>query len=250
MQIGKIHLSRGLLLLSLCSPLLAGTTVLSDVDFANADWSQVIFDQTGGGTGSFAQAATGGNPDGFRRFNMNFPNTPTGGTVIVNLVSFSSTMTYTPSLSGAITQLDFGYDIRSVGGLVAGLYRPMLRQGGNIYFLLVDDALNTAWVHHSSTATSADDWSQVNAGLGKPDFSTLGGTIEFGYRVRVFLTCNAPAGCLSGSLASGLDNYQVTITTADTSGNVPEPASSALMGAAFIAATLWRTRGLASHSSR
>ena len=102
MQIGKTHLSRALLFLSLSCPVFAGTTVLSDGDFANADWSQVIFDQTGGATGSFAQEATGGNPDSFRRFTMNFPNTPNGGTLIVNMVSFGNASGPVPAFEPAL----------------------------------------------------------------------------------------------------------------------------------------------------
>ena len=250
MQIGPRYLLRlSTFALSLSLPLLAGVNVLSDGTFVNADWSQVIFTQSGGATGSFAQVATGGNPDSFRAFTTDYPSLPNGGAASVILVSFGANLTHNPSVDGAVTQLDFGYDIGSISGLVGGRYRPMLRQNGIIYFLLVDDFVTTAWTNRSHTSTSAADWGETNGGLGHPDFSASGGTIEFGYRVGLTLSCVTPGGCISGTIVSGLDNYQVTITTADPTGNVPEPAFSTLSAAALIAAILWRTRGPAIRSS-
>ncbi|MBL8175273.1 MAG: PEP-CTERM sorting domain-containing protein [Bryobacterales bacterium] len=248
-----------MLSMAVYAPLHAGVTVITDGDFQPANWSQVVFNQVNG-TGTNSRQAAGGNPDAYRQMAMAFQPVAAGTNLNINIASFGSLLTYDPSAGGAIQQIRFDYDLSRISstGLgsttPAGFYRPFLEQGGKRFFLAgVDDqVLLSAWTAFHHVSTDPNDWGQINAGVEKPDFSASGGVITFGYRVALPLICPAgvTSGCLAAAAVSGIDNFKVTVTSADPAGTVPEPSAGALVGLGAIAATLWRKRGLGLRSSR
>lgn len=240
------------------SPLFAGVTVLTDGDFLPANWTTVEFIQTNA-TGTNSRVETGGNPDAYRQMTIDIPAPPGGASILVNIASFGSLLTYDPSVSGAIQLLEFSFDISRVSGtglaptLPTGIYRPFLEQDGKMFFLFGNGLASVRpWTTIQFISSLASSWSQINAGVEKPDFSANGGAITFGYRVLFSVDCPVTAtnGCNAATGVSGIDNFTVRVTSADPTGNVPEPAAGALVGMGFIAAILWRNRGLGSRSFR
>lgn len=240
------------------SPLFAGVTVLTDGDFQPANWTTVAFIQTNA-TGMNSRVETGGNPDAYRQMTIDIPAPPGGASILVNIASFGSLLTYDPSVSGAIQLLEFSYDISRVSStglaptLPTGIYRPFLEQDGKLFFLMMDGLGSIqAWTPIYNITSLASSWSQINGGVEKPDFSSNGGVITFGYRVLFSVTCPLAAtfGCNAATGVSGIDNFTVRVTSADPIGNVPEPSVGAFVGMGVIAATLWRKRRLGPRSSR
>ncbi len=89
---------------------------------------------------------------------------------------------------------------------------------------------NLNWTPHSHLSTAASDCSPVGGfGSGSPDFSASGTPITIGYRVFLVLICPAGLSFCAGSVASGLDNFKVTITTVDATSDVPEPSTTVLV---------------------
>jgi len=225
--------------LLLSMPLSAGTVVLSDTEFQPGNWTPVLLDQTSGVSVTFTQQTTGGNPDAYRQAAISAPAHAFGETFSLNAASFGALLTYNPSASGAISGLQFDYDVAEIGytGFVlaaAGGYRPQLRQNGRIYFPVAGLAADSGWTPFTYTSLNASDWQEINAGSTLPDFSASGSTIEFGYRVLLVRQCPNQLGCPAGVAFSGIDNYRVTITNADAGANVPEPSTLALTAASLL----------------
>ncbi|MBL8228232.1 MAG: PEP-CTERM sorting domain-containing protein [Bryobacterales bacterium] len=228
----------------------AAVTFLSDGDFLNPNWSEVDFGSPLV-AGSNAQAASGGNPGPFRQITVSFPDFAGGTTLTKNLASFGALLVFDPSVIGAITQIEFSYQLATqssvFGNGFGGAYRPMLRQNGRIYFLnnVNDVTSSSAWTTFTSISTNPSDWGEVNAGVTLPDFSATGSPIEFGYRTALTAVCpSTVTTCSSGSVLSGIDNYQVTVTSADRPSNdVPEPSTMglfALGGTLLVIRRNWR----------
>ncbi len=203
------------LLLSVLVPVssLAATVVFTDGTFTNANWTVTSEGLNLGGTGSGTQTATGGNPGSYRRC-----------TDVVNAADFqpfSNTVyvfhkmagaTYTPSVSGPIVSINYSEaSMRITGGQQACAIA--LKQGGVVYYgpLFLNPTTFNVWATTSQTALIATSFDAAAAGVQNPDFSGSGGQIEFGF-VRANSTSVGGAGFTT---VGGLDNYSVTLSTAE-----------------------------------
>jgi hypothetical protein len=208
-----------------------GDIVLSDGDFNPADWSHLLARDAAAGSATPTLVPTGGNPGAFRQIQI------IGG---ANVLSFSAYgTTYDPSTQGPITSLDYSEDHRlifcsfSCGGQLTG---PAIRQGGAIYINQLDFTNSTSWKAAArSGLTATSFFLQVPAGTTtiapnfsmRPDFSSSGGPIEFGFFRQT-------TG--SGERVAGIDNWSFTIHRIPTVVNQP-PVANAGPDQTFACAT-------------
>lgn len=247
MHFAKTHfLTLYLLLAAASAP--AATIVLEDNTFNNSDWTPTVVEQTGTHTHFSTQAISGGNPGTYRRHSLIFGQTSSPSLTAITVANFGL-LTFNPATSGAIQSIRFDFDIISLSRPEnfpgAGRYRPYLAQNGRFFSTLTEfDAVSTSWTSFNFLSTSSFDWFPplVSFGSGTVDFSSSGAPITFGYRVRYPISCRAGVSSCTGlTLESGIDNFKVTITTAEsTSSEVPEPATLALFPTALLALHLYR----------
>lgn len=192
---------------------LAATVAFSDGTWANTNWTVTTEGLNLGGTGSGTQTASGGNPGSYRRCTdtVNAADfQPFSNTVYVFHAMAGAT--YTPSVSGPIVSINYSEaSMRITGGQQAcGL---ALRQGGVVYYgpLFLNPTTFNVWATTTQTALLASSFDATPAGVQNPDFSGSGGVIEFG-----FVRANSTSVGGSGSTTvGGIDNYSVTLTTAE-----------------------------------
>jgi hypothetical protein len=199
------------------SPLFAGSVNFFDTTFNNGDWTVIKFlDTTPGAIGSFTagQVITGGNPGSYRRIEQ------WGENGQVALAHFRDGAVYTPATQGAITSLDFSFDINAPD---AGSLKPP--NPGEFDILLFQDG--NYFTRHSLSANSTSAWETISGvglvdvnfrkvpGPGAPDFSAAGSGIKFGFLTSTnnFGACGVPCD------VGGIDNWSVTVHFADA----PEP---------------------------
>ena len=235
----KFRLSPAAAAVAFSALALLATPALADVSFFDgtfndADWTAAKFiDTTAGASATFtaAQVATGGNPGSYRNTDMNF----TLGAIGVAHLSNSST--YDPTTQGAVSTIDFSYDLLVTNPHVpnaAVRYDILLVQGGVRYATTFFGDLITAppgWTHFSHpslTASDFIDYASGGFGTANPNFSAAGGLIEFGYVTR-----NSSTGA-TVTTHSGIDNWNLAVHT------VPEPSTAASL--AFGAASLLALR--------
>lgn len=207
----------------------AGSVVLSDGQFDDADWS-VQFDGTNvsrldpsGGV----QFPLGGNPGAFREItNAGFNFQAGGGASIQDIFSWhlNTAQPYDPSVSGAIESLDFTED----GILLAAPAQTgylALKQDGLLFRSKQSFVLDSpGWQSSSLSNLQAQDFEVLFNGsflpTGNPDFSSTGSQIEFGV-VRLTLV----GGRQLPRARSGLDNWRIELTTS----RIPEPNAALLL---------------------
>jgi hypothetical protein len=199
--------------------------VLSDSTFNDANWTALMIeDQTPGLTGSFSggQVASGGNPGSYRAVS----NSGSNGHVFV--AHLFNTL-YNPATQGAITSLNFSFDVSFPD---AGLAKPPLPvnfgfgllQGG-AYFLRLGSgvfALSTGWVTDSESGLQQANITKITNTSIKPDFSATGAPIQFGFSADFF----SPIPCASPCATGAIDNWSVTINPA---ADTPEPGPLAML---------------------
>jgi hypothetical protein len=199
---------------------MAAAVTVSDSTFVNTDWTITSFSSFNGGTSSAAQVASGGNPGPYRNVTDTLNN---GGVPSVVLgVSIYSPFTYNPAVSGAISAVDYSEDAACISGCFGSGQStgPALLQGGVIYVLGSSSVITgpgAAFVNHSLSGLTAADFGGVSLtgstfvdNSVHPNFSASGAPIQFG-----FLRANGTGpGGIGYTLAAGIDNWQVTITSA------------------------------------
>ena len=204
----------------------AGTVVISDGTFAAADYAV----QTDGSFANTSLSSTGtqipigGNPSAFRQVTNSAVGRFGGAdTEIVNGWHFNTAQPYDPS-TGEILSLDYSEDSILVSGSTQE-GRLALRQGGILYRTessFATGASNAAFTNNGFIGITAADFEGFFNGnffpTADPDFSETGGVIEFGFFRRNVSNQNFTS-------SSGIDNWTVTITTAE----IPEPTSMALL---------------------
>jgi hypothetical protein len=226
----------------------AGVFTVSDANFANfgTNYSVNSFASGNGGTQTPAQQLSGGNPGSFLQITNNINAGPVGGSSIANIFVIQLGSGYTPSVSGAITTIDFSMNLiklfQSQPGLAVNA-SPAVRQNGRFY--LVPGTFITgsaAWTPLSQTGFTANDFKEaINDPTGAtffnsgstPNFAS-GSAIEFGWAY--------PTGGAVGSpgftTIAGFDNW---VTTVNTIAAVPEPGTYAV-GAFALLTGLWQIR--------
>ena len=216
-------------------------TIFSDGTFNNADWTNTkILDTAGNASFAAFQVASGGNPGSFQETNQSLNQGWIGAGHL------NSAFLYNPSVQGAITSIDFRYDLIEFSPLngIEVVYQPLLFQNGTYYTTggeNLNQAVWTTFTHSGLPASSFTDtefgYTLPGSGPATPNFSSTGGPIEFG-----FFSGNTPIGG-PFTTSSGIDNLVITLHTA--SATVPEPSYVALLGISltgFVVRTLRASR--------
>jgi len=200
-----------------------------DGDMSTADWSLGASRVNAGSgyTGTLTDITTG-NPD--EALNLNISYTASSGSSFVAQFVKRDDWTYTPSLSGPITTIDFSGDFNSNNGIAISVG---LLQGGLTYWThpnVNSGAINSApYVGVSLTSLIATDFVELQTATGNPDFSSAGSEIIFGYFVR-----RGDSGTGSRNIDIGADNVAFTV--------IPEPSSAVLLVGALAGFLALRRR--------
>ena len=193
-----------------------------DETFPNANWTTTkIIDTTppDDATGASHQILSGGNPGEYRETVHDWTTSVAG--VQIEFAHINSSSTYSPSVSGAIVEVNAAFDIIAfsaphVNAIGFGL---AIEQDGAFYTSgYVDSLPGSGWEGYLGGNLTASDFVMIG-GTGTPDFSATGSDIRFGY----FTFNGGSVKVLDLTAVGGVDNYEVNLTT------VPEPATWALI---------------------
>jgi hypothetical protein len=201
-----------------------------DGNFLDANWSAKKLSASTAATANFSvkREPSGGTPADYRRTQHDFSE----GSIIVAHLYYG--FSYNPSINGAIISIGYRYDLRHFTpdkGAVA--YRLALFQNGKFYAGPIDQIYNDKWEPFSGTNLTAADFTEIG-GAGKPDFSSSGALIRFG-----FISANShTTPRIIQTKISGLDNYCVRIIHAPA----PPPCNGAFSDGAFNASSWTATK--------
>lgn len=196
----------GVLALLFVPQIAAAQLTFTDTEFADADWTAVKVTDTSVGMAGVltaSQAATGGNPDAFRFLRHDFT-----GPGSVHYAHLKAGAQYTPSVQGPLTAVTFECDAREIGSSAVSV-QIVLRQNGSYYFAVNNVTSGETWEHFENagmTATAFDNRGGFGTGGFRPDFSSTGSTIEFG-----FSWGGGSGGSGARALQGGVDNWKVTL---------------------------------------
>ncbi len=194
-------------------PCSAGALFL-DGTFNLSDWSRVI--ETGSGTVTPSQVATGGNPGDYMRVDL------TNFTGLLGAYQFRSAATYDPASQGAIASVAWSLDelgILALGTTHVAAGGALTQNNINYYSVALNNIAFDVWRTFGLTGLGADNFATFLNPNAHPDFSASGAPITFGFWT-VFNN-----GSTDGARAAGFDNWTFGVTT------VPEPSSFLLLGA-------------------
>lgn len=213
------------------APTASAAVVISDATFTDADWASTKeIDTTPGTVATFtaAQSAGGlGNPDPYRLVTHSYVD----GAIHISHVFTAGS--YDPATQGAISTLDYTYDLRRFSSDI-GLaplvgQRPSLFQGGTLFIMTTSFSFShTGWAPFAALGLTQLDFIDLTASS-SPDFSAAGALIQFGY----FTNNGDPIGGIvtPPSLVttdSGIDNWIVTVNQVPV--QISEPGTLALFG--------------------
>ena len=185
-----------------------GSVTFSDGVFNTSDWQLTIDEGGNGGSVSFSQESTGGNPDEYLRITDTVNAAPPYSNIAG--VFFNINAIYFPRTQGEIVSLEYSEDSVMFQGWGSGQTAGLaLRQNGIIYYAHYPgsgmiNANRNSWTHYSSMSLNAENfghWYVPN----HPDFSSKGSPIEFGF----YRGNSTPS--FSYSITAGIDNWSVTI---------------------------------------
>ncbi len=218
-------------LLFVCIPLLAqqllADAVFRDGDFTPAEWEEITFftddplyalPSPENPSGSVDLQASGGNSDAFRRSTHNV----VGGSVIFT-GGLKISVSYNPAIDGAIEKIRLKADLRMFSYDGTG-YQIVLRQNGKNYYNLGDLFTGNLWKSYQTDFLKEEDFdTNPNWGLPntnphgeRPDFSSNGAPIQFGYLLDNARWLNGQPALYGDkiSLQLGIDNWEVTVISA------------------------------------
>ena len=176
----------------------------SDSEFAFADWLASMPVATLGATHSTNRSTVGGNPDAYRH---TVHVLPAGASITVaHLYQAGS---FDPAIGGPIVALDYDEDRYFGAPPFPGAFieaRPLLQQGGVLYYGPDITFVNTVWGTELRNGLGALDFtSESNT---HPDFGPTGGIIRFGYARSNFNPDTQQA-----NFYNAIDNWSVTVHT-------------------------------------
>ena len=190
-----------------CVELLANPLpAIYDGDFSN--WSYTVLLQSGAGAGSMTRETTGGNPGAFLSV-----STQSGWDLAMWVVMWNDDITWDPGTDGVIDSLQLMIEEKEISSFGDGQNLKLaLIQDGNTYLAPVSPwatggGTGTSWEHLMFDPVTPDDFARIppwpydpNA---RPDFSSTGGPIHFGFMVGV--------SSVLDPRVHGYDNYEVVI---------------------------------------
>lgn len=186
----------------------------TDSFFNDADWDVTPFGYNLGGSGSYHQETSGGNPGEYREISLSVIAAPEEERN--QIVTFHRRIgaTYDPSVDGAIDHIDYSEDNKAIDaeGLGQGT-GPALRQNGKIYVCGGSTTLPTTWTKWELPWKVAEDFGWLEEGAlccnqnQHPDFTSSGSEMELGF-VRWNTTGE---GGPAYTTIIGIDNWSFTI---------------------------------------
>ncbi len=190
--------------------------VIADQTFNDADWSSVVAGVTGNPTQTAAYSPAGGVSGSYRQMVHHMTSNS-----YISVAHLYAAATYSPASQGAVQSMSYQEFYRVTNppfpGAAIGI-APAIRQSGTLYFGPAVAPADTVWTSHSLANLTAADFATLN-GSGHPDFSAVGGLIEFGY-------ARSNASGATYDVQHDIDNWSYQITP------VPEPAGLLLAGCA------------------
>lgn len=215
----------------------------SQSTFDPLQWSFTTVTTQGSTTTSQVLQDVGGNPGDYWRHRLSTPQLVGNSSVRYRVANMNNTFLYNPTARGALESLTYSFDV--LGTASSGFPRPFfgsfvptLRQNSQFFFLPTAAQPVSGWSSFSATSGGNSAWIDPNnqGSALRPDFSALGGEMQFGYIFTLGLvSCPDGPGCFALSIDAGLDNFSVTATAAAPVSTVPEPSTYALMSAGLAA---------------
>ncbi|NEO54957.1 MAG: PEP-CTERM sorting domain-containing protein [Okeania sp. SIO3B5] len=216
----------------------AATIVFSDSTFNDEDWKVTSFLRGNGRVITGNQITSGDNQ--FRQIINTSDSDPRMTSYTIGFHQQIGAV-YNPQLQGAISSLDYSENSILFGGYYNGQTTGVaLTQDGKVYAFGVGVTPERNWTTKSVNNLQESDFSLVGkvaqdldlpstvapvdfgSGTERPDFSSTGTPIEFGF-FRSNTTCPT---CGSYRIVAGIDNWSVTIKTEEPEkGSTPEPSS-------------------------
>ncbi len=216
--------------------------------FDPSQWSFTTVSAQGPTITSQTLLATGGNGGDYWRHTFALPQTNEASRYRV--ANMNNTFLYDPTTRGALESLTFSFDALGAAqsgfsSTFFGAFVPTLRQNGQFFFSTTSPTVVSGWSSFSMTLGGNSVWVDPNnqAGSARPDFSSSGAQIEFGYIFTVGTGCPVNV-CAPVSIDAGLDNFSVTATAATPVSTVPEPSTYVLMAAGLAGLMLFSRRRL------
>lgn len=214
-----------LFLVMVCSPLF-GQTVISDSSYQPANWSVQVA-TTFGASETHQQRITGGNPDAFRFMEHILPAPPGPNDLTrVEVTHIFNGDAYLPF--EAIDHIDYSEDIRLLNlqwDQAFIVSYPAIRQSGKFYratqrLIVIADTL---WKSGSLTGLKANDFIALDGSNDKPDFSSRGDFLFFGFwRISTRGATLPPIPAIQDLVYQhGSDNFTVTVHNAPPSNQPP-----------------------------
>lgn len=201
---------------------------LSDGDFNSADWQySLVYKAPSYATISVgaSQSLTGGDPGAYYAMATGHSHLYSFGVALYQ----NTTISYDPTNDGAILQIDYSRDIYRSGGDITLWDGLALWQNGMWFYSSLSTTLNsnTGWQNYTINNLTANDFQILGGGIPRPDFSSSGSPIKFGFYRATSL--NSFYG--GGGIYHGVDNWSVQITNANSSSDpIPEPGTVGLLG--------------------
>ena len=220
-------------LVFLAMPTRAGTVVIDDGTFNNADYEVVLDGSSAISSSVPTQVPFGGNPSTFREVANSATQSSIFSFATIAAYHFNIAQPYDPA-NGAILSLDYSEDsILFSGPALEG--HLALRQDGILYRSeqsFTPGTSSSAFTNNLLAGLVEADFEAYFNGqffpTADPDFSTSGGIIEFGFlRYDVLNT-------FSNSI--GIDNFRVELSVEE----IPEPAGVYLYGTCLLGMILSR----------
>jgi hypothetical protein len=172
-------------------------------------WVDTTITATGGSTFTTTTVPSGGVGNGpYRQTTNNY----FGSSAIVAAHTAPLFASYVPSMTGAITSIDFSFYGKSFNGPQVG-YWLLIVQNSTYYRIGPPDiVVANSWTSFSNPGLTAGSFTVLSGpGPAQPDFSCTGSMIQFG-----FVTGNSnPSGNSSTPITttSGIDNWSVTVNS-------------------------------------
>lgn len=206
--------------------------VYSDGTFAPSNWGFEFQTLGAGGSATAVQMTVGGNPDFCRRVSLTLGAGDAPQIGALSRFGTTQATRYEPAIQGAIESVSFSIDFRRVqaSGTDGQFVQVALKQGTEI-FAAAGAFTGGAedWTSYSVVGLTAGAFLPLFGGQDRPDFSTSGQPIRFGFLAR------HTGGAAQSFTAVDYDNFLVRV--------IPAPGLAVFAAAGGLAAARRRRQG-------